>query len=1052
MKTIIKLKWLMIVIWIVAAVGLFVAAPDMAELVREKGQITVPEDSSSSEAARLLREMEGSSDGSNAVSAALVFHRASGLSESDMQQIQQGIERLKQAEEHGIAAVMTHFDTEELRSQMVSPDGQTIVALVEVTVNDRTSGELRDALYDATANIPVDHYFTSEWIINEDVIQSSQDGLKRTELITLVFILAILFLVFRSVVAPFIPLVTVGFSYLVSQSIVAFLVQYADFPLSTFTQIFLVAVLFGIGTDYCILLISRFKEELAHSGNKVEAVLNTYRTAGKTVFYSGLAVLVGFTSIGFSTFVLYQSAVAVAVGIAVLLLALVTIVPFFMVLLGQKIFWPIKGSLEHKESRLWGAVGKFSLKRPLSALVLLAVIIVPLLLAYEGTTSYNSLDEIGDKYASVKAFDLISNSFGPGDTLPATIVVKAEHALDDTEGMAMIEKITRELANVEGVKSVRSATRPTGEALEDLQVGSQMNILSDGLGEGNEGLTQISQGLDEASQALSANAPQLSEAVDGVDQLIVGTIELKSGVEQLGEGLQQLQQGLLDGSVGAEQLWAGLQQTTKSADELNVASLQLLVGYEQMGQGLGELSQAYGVIAVNHAALTQGIGGLSEGLSGLGQQHPELQNDPYFIELQKTAQQLYHGAAELDTALTQLNAQLSGVVAGMEQANVGYAQAVDGQTMLVKGLEGLTRGLAELQKGIQQAAAGQSELNKHIPAISDGFDQLTVGQQQLRTGFADFNDQFSQLTDGLNASVDGLTQISDGLAEAQQYISGLSLAPDQQMTGWYIPSEALEDESFQQALDVYLSENRQLAKFEVIFASNPYEVEAMDRIEHLESATSRALMGTKYEGATFAVGGVSSMNQDLKLVSSEDFSRTVVFMLIGIFLILVFLFRSLVMPIYIILSLLVTYFTSLAITELIFVDIVGYSGLTWAVPFFSFVLLIALGVDYSIFLMDRFKENRHLPPREGILSAMKSMGTVIMSAAVILGGTFAAMLPSGVLSLLQIATIVLSGLFLYALIMLPLFIPVMVRTFGEANWWPFMGKSRKESQSQSLDA
>lgn len=62
----------------------------------------------------------------------------------------------------------------------------------------------------------------------------------------------------------------------------------------------------------------------------------------------------------------------------------------------------------------------------------------------------------------------------------------------------------------------------------------------------------------------------------------------------------------------------------------------------------------------------------------------------------------------------------------------------------------------------------------------------------------------------------------------------------------------------------------------------------------------------------------------------------------------------------------------------------------------------------------------------------------------ILGGTFAAMLPSGVLSLLQIATIVLCGLFLYALVMLPLFVPVMVRMFGEANWWPFMKRKEEE--------
>ncbi len=203
----------------------------------------------------------------------------------------------------------------------------------------------------------------------------------------------------------------------------------STFPLSNFTQIFLVAVLFGIGTDYCILLISRFKEELTHSGgDKTEAIIQTYRTAGRTVLFSGLAVLVGFAAIGFSTFMLYRSAVAVAVGVAVLLIALFTIVPFFMAVLGTKLFWPAKGSLEHKPSRLWGTVGKFSLKRPLWALMILAVIIVPFLTAYKGSISFNSLDEIGDKYDSVKAFNIISDSFGPGDSLPTTVIVKTDQA------------------------------------------------------------------------------------------------------------------------------------------------------------------------------------------------------------------------------------------------------------------------------------------------------------------------------------------------------------------------------------------------------------------------------------------------------------------------------------------------------------------------------------------------------------------------------------------------------------------------------------------------
>jgi len=90
--------------------------------------------------------------------------------------------------------------------------------------------------------------------------------------------------------------------------------------------------------------------------------------------------------------------------------------------------------------------------------------------------------------------------------------------------------------------------------------------------------------------------------------------------------------------------------------------------------------------------------------------------------------------------------------------------------------------------------------------------------------------------------------------------------------------------------------------------------------------------------------------------------------------------------------------------------------------------------------MERFNEYKTKDIQFAMTESMKNMGSVIMSAAVILAGTFAAMLPSGVLSLLQIATLVLTGLLLYALVVLPLFVPVMVKLFGSANWFPFKRK------------
>jgi RND superfamily putative drug exporter len=208
-------------------------------------------------------------------------------------------------------------------------------------------------------------------------------------------------------------------------------------------------------------------------------------------------------------------------------------------------------------------------------------------------------------------------------------------------------------------------------------------------------------------------------------------------------------------------------------------------------------------------------------------------------------------------------------------------------------------------------------------------------------------------------------------------------------------------------------------------------------MDEVKAAVDRAVKDTKLENAEVAVGGITSANADLDTMSGQDYTRTVILMLVGISIVLIFLFRSIIMPVYLIGSLILTYYTSMAINEMIFVNILGYTGISWAVPFFAFVILVALGVDYSIFLMDRFNEYKNLEISEAMLLAMKKMGTVIISAAVILGGTFAAMMPSGMLSLLQIASMVLVGLFLYSMVMLPLFVPVMVKNFGAANSWPF---------------
>ncbi|MBM6617635.1 MMPL family transporter [Bacillus suaedaesalsae] len=1050
MKIMIKGKWYILALWAVVVTLLVMNAPSMELLVREKGQITVPEGYRSSIADEILKE---SSSGANVSNVAVVFHEDNKMTSEQLQEIEKTINSLElKKNDLNIMEITTHFENKELKEQLLSEDGKTVLALVTISLENKEVKELRKSLQEALSSSTVQFYMTSGTFIDEDVVASSEEGLKKTEIITVVFILAVLILVFRSIVTPLIPLITVGIAYVSSGAIVSFLVDQLNFPLSNFTQIFLVAVLFGIGTDYCILLLSRFKEELSHGKSVQDAVITTYKTAWKTVFFSGIAVLIGFASIAFSTFKLYQSASAVAIGVAVLLVALATIVPFFMLTLGKHVFWPSKGALEHSQSKLWATAGEFSFKRPLVSLLIVAAIILPSLVLYDGSLSFNALDEMGEDYDSVKGFSIISDSFGPGESLPATIVIKNDEKMDQEKYMATFEQITREVEALESVEKVRGITRPLGDVIEDFYVAKQAKQLGEGLEDGTSGVNQIRDGLQEASQSLTSSMPQLQGATNGIDELVQGTNELEKGASDLQNGLIQINNGLQAGTIGTAELKKGLEEAAAGAKFLADNSNSLVNGYTEFAKGLGKLHSNYQDVSTSLGELNSKLQSTSTMFANIKENNENIANDPDFKKLEELIMNdVTPSLAGLQVVLKDVNDGLLGVQGKMIDTNTNFSMLAKEQINLHLGLQKVIEGITELQQGLQAASKGQQAVINKIPAMTNGLDEVGNGQQQIGSGVQELVDQLDDLSLGLSRGASGLTEVSGGLNSAIDYLNELRNSENEEMTGWYMPKEVMNSEEFEAVLDTYLLDDRKVVTFDVILTENPYSNKALGQIEKIEEAVKRAINNTELEQAEIGISGVTSTYADLNDISNADYARTVVFMVIGIGLVLIILLRSIIMPIYLLASLVLTYFTASGINEIIFVNILGYPGINWAVPFFGFVILMALGVDYSIFLMDRFNEYKNLTVKDAMIEAMKNMGTVIISAAIILAGTFAAMLPSGVLSLLQIATLVLSGLILYAGVFLPLFVPVMVRVFGKGNWWPFKRQSIVEVDSNEIN-
>jgi len=1057
MKHIIKLRWLLISAWIVGAALLTIFTPDLQQLVAEKGQITVPDDYRSAEATELLEEMSDSDVPLNDL--VLVFRDENKLTSTEKNEIAQVIKKLENNKKRlEITDILDFSEDEDIADSTVSEDNTTIMVPIEVALDELEITDVRDEISEIASSTDVPHALTGESLIEEDIIVNSEEGLTKTISITIVLILVILFAVFRSFIAPIIPLLTVGISYVVAESIVSILADTTAFPLSTFTQVFMVSIMFGIGTDYCILIISRFKEEMNMHETIPEAVIATYKASGKTVFYAALAVLIGFSTIGLSQFTLYQSAVAVAIGVFVITIALVTIVPFFLVVLGKKLFWPFDKNAEHKESKLWGGLGHFTWTRPILSLGIIALITAPILFIFKGEQTYDNLAELDDGFDTVVGFDWIEKGFGPGEIMPITIVMELEDEVDDVASVQGLETIANYVADIDGITKVRSVTRPSGNIIDDFLLETQTDVLTEGLDEMMDGLTEFQDGLSEASDELKDQAPELKDAQDGVQQLIDGSNELKDGINDIQSGVSDIEKGLRDGSVGLNEAIAGLEEMQSGLNETINAHKELLEGYKGVTSGLEQAEKdiqnsANIDIDFDIEGMMAALDGLEQSIDGMNQVTEGASDTvPNIPEYQEAYQSAKHIISEMKTGmqaaaedmkqLDSIDVSFQELIQPLKELNKGYEQTITGQEQIASSFTDLINGLKELQSGLNEMADGQGEIASNMPEMANGIDDMIDGQSEIKDAFKELEEGLDELADGLTEGVDGLDELHDGLDDMNRYLSEMDFTSQEEIV--IIPKEVLDEDDFWDAADLYLSPDRKMVKFEAILDVHPYSKEAISLVDDVDDQVAHAIDKTRLNVTNFKIGGISSMNNDLDEVSSKDYQRTATLMLIGIFIILVFMLRSVAMPIYILASLLLTYYTSVAFTEFIFINIFGQAGLTWAIPFFSFVILIALGVDYSIFLMSRFNEYKDDLLYNGMMKSMRNMGTVIISATIILGGTFAAMLPAGVLSLIQIATVVIIGLALYALIILPLFTPICVKLFGKFNWWPFLDKKKED--------
>ena len=1250
-----------LIAWILILIISVVALPNIKDLTNAHSDITLPSDVQSNVAQSIQNNWGAKKK--NTYEVALVFNKEHGkLTDADKQAINNTLDKFtNDKSKYGIKDSLLPDSNIATRKKLQSKDGTTWVAQFNIAKSHGTIEQVYNQMNKNVKTQGLRTYVTGADVLQHDFSASIQKGIKKTEAITVVFIFIVLIIVFKSPIVPLISLLTVGVSFLTSFSIVMNLVEHANFPFSNFTQVFMVIVLFGIGTDYNILLYDKFKEDLGKRIDKYKAMHDSLYNAGKTILYSGSSILIGFTALSLARFSVYQSAVGVAVGVAVLLVVLLTLNPFFMAVLGKKMFWPVKTFNGESDDKLWHGISASTLKHPIIYLVVLAVVTIPFMLMYSGHLNYDDTDEIADSVPSKQGLLVVQKHFSKGMAEPSYLYIQSKHRLDNEENLKLIDQLTKQLQSSKDVSFATSVTEPYGEPIDMLYVNNQLNTVNDGVDQARSGLGKLSKGsnkLANGANSLKDGADQLQDGTgrlqSGAQQLVGGTSRLQNGAQQLQSGATRLQSGssqlvsgadrlrngsssLQSGAVrlqtgagrlasgthalqsGATSLQNGANRLKNGANSLQSGTQTLQNGTQQMvnqlqqlssqlstqmsgsnKQQLAQLQQALPQINSGIQQLNQAIGGgidtssLTNSLSTVQKQAADLESS--LKELQSAAggagssvsqsdvqsaiesavrsavanvpadqkqaatqaataaasaavqsvvqkakagsntdklqsamqnaasaaqglqgsmaamqqsnlisqlqtlktqvntlaqasnqalpgaatalnqsssglsqvqsaasqgvagaQRLNSGAASLNSGAGRLSSGLGSLSSGAARLNSGVGQLNSGEGQLQSGLGTLANGAGTLNNGLGTLASGAGTLNNGLGTLASGAGQLNsgVGQlasqaPQLISGIGQLNSGAGQLSEGAGKLASkapqltsGIDTVNSGLGQGETYLKGLGSSAAAKT--FYIPKEFLKNDMFKKSMDVYLSPDKKSAQIIVVFNSNPSATEATDKSQELSAMAKKSFQGTALKNAKVAMGGQSSKIKDTKTVASGDFLRTAAIMLIGIGIALMFVTRSLLQPIYILGTLLIAYLCSLSINQWIVKAILGKSMLTWNTPFFSFIMLIALGVDYSIFLMTRYREletEEYTSPSSRILKACAIIGTVVVTAAIILGGTFAALIPSGIPTLIGVALTVDVGLLILVFI-LPITLSAAVKlTYEGINFNKFAKKKK----------
>lgn len=480
--------WITISVWLVVMIGLS-AGPQLSEYKVTNFQ-SLPNDAQSIIAETKLEEIFPNDQGTPGI---LVFHNPNGdVSHDEVKVI---LDHISSANISGIKSIvdisklppqaLSGFMSEDLSTMIVPMSLEAGLGNSEYAeINDKAS-ELGN---EAAEGLSTEFYITGPAGIAGDTVKLFEQADFVLLFATIIIILLLLILIYRSPLLAIIPLLATIIVYQVANQSIALMGSFG-LEINNSTTSIMSILLFAAVIDYSLFVFSRYREELNKVESKYTAMKQAMRATGEPVFFAGGTVLAAMLILFFTEFRDYQNFAPVfGMAIFVIMLASITLVPALFTLFGRKAFWPKVpkfGEDQEVKHRVWGAIAKFVVNKPVISGGLVAVfLVVTALNVFNLDYEFDTVKKFPKDLPSRVGYEIVESKFNKGELAPSTILLESGEALNEDQ----IEQFRSKLESYEEIDSVRIA-----------------------------GISEDSKAV-KLSTALSLN-PYSTEAIDFVEQL-----------------------------------------------------------------------------------------------------------------------------------------------------------------------------------------------------------------------------------------------------------------------------------------------------------------------------------------------------------------------------------------------------------------------------------------------------------------------------------------------------------------------------------------------------